>query len=103
MKRVLAVLFVVAMGGALTAPVMGDDTRGQKVKTGVQKTGDAAHTVGNKVAAAQQSLKDKGHDPGMIDGKMGPRTRATVSDYQKLEGLKVTGRLDDDTRAKLGM
>jgi hypothetical protein len=35
MKRVLAVLFVVAMGGALTAPVMGDDTLGQKVKTGV--------------------------------------------------------------------
>ena len=26
-----------------------------------------------------------------------------LSDYQKAEGLKVTGRLDDETRAKLGM
>jgi peptidoglycan hydrolase-like protein with peptidoglycan-binding domain len=34
---------------------------------------------------------------------MGPNTRAAVSDYQKAEGLKVTGRLDDDTRTKLGM
>jgi peptidoglycan hydrolase-like protein with peptidoglycan-binding domain len=60
-------------------------------------------TKHQNVMATQQALKDKGHDPGMIDGKMGPRTRAAVSDCQKAEGLKVTGRLDDDTRAKLGM
>jgi peptidoglycan hydrolase-like protein with peptidoglycan-binding domain len=55
------------------------------------------------VMTAQQALKDKGHDPGMIDGRMGRHTRAALADYQKAEGLKVTGRLDDDTRAKLGM
>jgi peptidoglycan hydrolase-like protein with peptidoglycan-binding domain len=55
------------------------------------------------VMAAQQALKDKGHDPGMIDGKMGRHTRAAIADYQKAEGLKVTGRLDDDTRTKLGI
>jgi peptidoglycan hydrolase-like protein with peptidoglycan-binding domain len=55
------------------------------------------------VVTAQQALKDKGHDPGTIDGKMGPRTRGALSDYQKTEGLKVTGRLDGDTRTKLGM
>ena len=53
--------------------------------------------------AAQQALKDKGHDPGAIDGKMGRNTRAALADYQKAEGLTVTGRLDNDTRAKLGM
>lgn len=37
----------------------------------------------------------------MIDAKMGPRTRAEVADYQKAEGWKQTGRLDDETRAKL--
>src|SRR5690349_22171921 len=55
------------------------------------------------VMAAQQALKDKGHDPGTIDGRMGPHSRAAVSDYQKTEGLKVTGRLDDDTRSRLGI
>jgi len=52
---------------------------------------------------APQALKDKGRDPGMIDGKMGRRTRAALADYQKAECLKVTSQLDDDTGAKLGM
>lgn len=129
MRRVLAVMFAVALGGMLTATAMAE-TVGQKVDRGVQKTKDAGEKVENKakdlkdrmlgrktegpedhhgamknqgVMAAQQALKDKGHDPGTIDGKMGPRTRAALSDYQKAEGLKDTGRLDDATRARLGM
>jgi peptidoglycan hydrolase-like protein with peptidoglycan-binding domain len=57
----------------------------------------------DQVRSAQQALKDKGFDPGPADGVMGPRTRAAVSDFQKKEGLKVTGRLDADTNAKLGV
>jgi peptidoglycan hydrolase-like protein with peptidoglycan-binding domain len=133
MKRFLAVMSATALGAALIAPATAD-TVGQKVKTGVQKTRDAADKVEDKienkakdvkdrmlgrktegpedhhgatkhqnVMAAQQALKDKGHDPGTIDGKMGPRPRAAVADYQKAEGLKQTGRLNDETRAKLGM
>jgi peptidoglycan hydrolase-like protein with peptidoglycan-binding domain len=129
MKRFLAVMFAIALGATLTASATAD-TVGQKVDRGVQKTKDAGEKVGDKakdmkdrmlgrktegpedhrgamknqdVMAAQQALKDKGRDPGMIDGKMGPRTRAALTDYQKAEGLKVTGRLDNDTRAKLGM
>jgi peptidoglycan hydrolase-like protein with peptidoglycan-binding domain len=134
MKRFVAVMFAAALGTMLAVPATAGDTVGQKVKTGVQKTKDAAdkvedkiedkakdlkdRTLGRKtegpedhrgatkhqnVMAAQQALKDKGHDPGMIDGKMGRRTRAALADYQKAEGLKVTGRLDDDTRTKLGI
>ena len=129
MKRLLAVMFTVALGAALTAPATAD-TAGQKVDRAVQKTKDAGEKVSDKakdvkdrvlgrktegpedhhgamknqeVMATQQALKDKGHDPGKIDGKMGPRTRAMLSDYQKAEGLKVTGQLDNDTRSKLGM
>jgi peptidoglycan hydrolase-like protein with peptidoglycan-binding domain len=60
-------------------------------------------TKHQRVVTAQQALKDKGHDPGTIDGQMGPRTRAALADYQKAEGLKQTGRLDDETRTKLGI
>jgi peptidoglycan hydrolase-like protein with peptidoglycan-binding domain len=129
MRRFLAVMAAAALGAALTAPAAAD-TLGQKVDTGVQKTKAAGEKVEDKakdvkdrmlgrktegpedhrgatkhqkVMAAQQALKDKGHDPGMIDGKMGPRTRAAVADYQKAEGLKQTGRLDDETRTKLGI
>jgi peptidoglycan hydrolase-like protein with peptidoglycan-binding domain len=56
-----------------------------------------------QVRAVQQALKDKGHDPGEIDGAMGPKTRAALRDFQKKEGLKVTGRIDSTTMAKLGI
>jgi opacity protein-like surface antigen len=55
------------------------------------------------VKAAQQALKDKGHDPGPIDGKMGPKTPAALKAFQKGEGLPETGRLDSATRGKLGV
>lgn len=56
-----------------------------------------------QVKAVQQALKDKGHDPGTIDGKMGPKTQAALRDFQSKEGLKASGRLDADTMSKLGV
>jgi peptidoglycan hydrolase-like protein with peptidoglycan-binding domain len=56
-----------------------------------------------QVRAAQQALKDKGHDPGNADGVMGPRTQAALKDFQKAQGLKETGRLDAETMSKLGI
>jgi len=40
----------------------------------------------------QQTLKDKGFDPGPIDGTMGPRTAAALRDYQKVESPTLTER-----------
>ena len=51
---------------------------------------------------AQKSLKQQGHDPGTVDGVMGPQTVAALRAYQKQQGLEVTGRLDATTLAKLG-
>jgi peptidoglycan hydrolase-like protein with peptidoglycan-binding domain len=56
-----------------------------------------------QVKAVQQALKDKGHDPGAVDGKMGPKTQAALRDFQSKEGLKASGRLDTDTMSKLGV
>ena len=56
-----------------------------------------------EVKSAQKALKAKGYDPGASDGAMGPRTRAAVRNFQKAEGLRATGRLDADTRSKLGV
>jgi peptidoglycan hydrolase-like protein with peptidoglycan-binding domain len=56
-----------------------------------------------QVKAIQQALKDQGHDPGEIDGIMGPKTEAALRDYQQKQGLKATGHLDAETSAKLGV
>jgi peptidoglycan hydrolase-like protein with peptidoglycan-binding domain len=56
-----------------------------------------------QVKMMQEALKGKGYDPGAIDGAMGPRTSAALREFQQSEGLRVTGRLDTETRSKLGM
>lgn len=55
------------------------------------------------VREVQQALKEKGHDPGPIDGVMGPNTRQALRAFQKEENLKGTGTLDQDTAQKLGV
>jgi mono/diheme cytochrome c family protein len=53
------------------------------------------------VKKAQQSLVEKGFDPGPVDGFWGPRTKSGLMEFQKKEGLAVNGRLDDGTRQRL--
>jgi len=53
------------------------------------------------VRGAQQALRDKGFDPGPVDGKMGPKTSAAIRDFQSKEGISATGQLDSETRSRL--
>ncbi|MDI1258692.1 peptidoglycan-binding domain-containing protein [Aquabacterium sp.] len=53
------------------------------------------------IASVQQCLKMAGHDPGMIDGVSGLRTRTALLNFQKSAGLPATGVADDETRMAL--
>lgn len=55
------------------------------------------------VRLMQEALKREGHDPGPIDGVMGPRTVAAIEAYQRAENLSVTGQADAQTLGKLGV
>jgi peptidoglycan hydrolase-like protein with peptidoglycan-binding domain len=55
------------------------------------------------VKQVQQSLRDKGHYRGKVDGIIGLRTRASIRAYQKAENLPVTGGIDSQTAGKLGV
>jgi peptidoglycan hydrolase-like protein with peptidoglycan-binding domain len=55
------------------------------------------------VRAAQQALKDKGFDPGPVDGINGPLTRAAVKKYQSQQNLDADGRLGAKTLDGLGV
>ncbi len=57
----------------------------------------------DEVKKIQQALKDKGQDPGAIDGIMGKKTREAIRAFQKANDLKTTGRIDKDTADKLGV
>ena len=62
----------------------------------------AAHGS-DRTRAAQQALKDKGFDPGPIDGIDGPKTDAAVREYQEKNNLVVDGRLNAQVLDSLGL
>jgi uncharacterized protein (TIGR02594 family) len=53
------------------------------------------------VREIQQALKDKGFDPGEIDGVWGRKTIAAVKQFQAKEGLNIDGIVGRNTRAAL--
>ena len=50
---------------------------------------------------AQQQLSRLGYDAGEADGVYGPRTRQALEAFQHMQGLPVTGILDEATRQGL--
>jgi peptidoglycan hydrolase-like protein with peptidoglycan-binding domain len=58
---------------------------------------------GDDVKKMQETLRDKGHYRGKVDGVFGLRTRASIRAYQKAENLPVTGQADTQTADLLGV
>ena len=57
----------------------------------------------DEVTQLQQQLLLRGYSPGPADGSFGPQTRAALRDFQKTEGMIITGDMTDQTRAMLGI
>ena len=55
------------------------------------------------VKKVQQALNDLGYDCGTPDGSSGKKTRKAIECFQEAEGLKVTGAIDDQLWAALGL
>ena len=81
MKTSLACMFLAASLMAVPAFAQGSDT----------------------VRSVQQALKDKGFDPGPVDGVNGPETRAALKKYQSQQNLTADGRLGPKTLDSLGV
>lgn len=61
---------------------------------------DRALTLSER-KAVQQALKDKGFDPGPVDGVIGAGTRRALRAWQKASGLPADGYASADTLARL--
>ncbi|MGA2986163.1 MAG: peptidoglycan-binding domain-containing protein [Terriglobia bacterium] len=73
------------------------------VMLGLSLISRASASDHGNVKKVQETLRDKGYNPGPIDGVMGAQTRAAIRQYQTAENLPVTGHLDDETAGKLGV
>jgi Putative peptidoglycan binding domain len=67
------------------------------------KEGVAAFIIKNEITKMQETLRDKGHYLGKVDGLLGLRTRAGIRAYQKAESLPITGQVDSRTAEGLGV
>ena len=55
----------------------------------------------SRVREVQLALKAAGFDPGSLDGRMGPRTRTAIRDFQVAQGLPADGKVGPKTWSKL--
>ena len=55
------------------------------------------------ITKVQKALKEKGFDPGPIDGLMGPRTSKALRDFQIQNDIQVTGEINRETLDRLGL
>ena len=86
------------------------DARGTQKPGPMDKSGHAGvegsrseRWAAQDIKKAQEALKSKGHDPGSMDGVIGPQTGQAIRAFQSANGLKETGRLDLETAKKLGV
>ncbi|GEM_PF-1599823 len=56
---------------------------------------------GPQVEDLQKRLKEAGFDPGPLDGKFGPKTRAAVLAFQQAKGIQVDGIVGPQTKAAM--
>src|SRR5262249_59493845 len=56
-----------------------------------------------QIRQIQITLNEKGFNIGRPDGRLGPRTTRALTAFQRRQGLEVSGRLDSQTVAALGV
>jgi hypothetical protein len=57
---------------------------------------------GQIIASVQQELQRLGYYQGELDGTYGPMTRRALLEFQRQNGLPVTGEIDEATLGSLG-
>jgi peptidoglycan hydrolase-like protein with peptidoglycan-binding domain len=67
------------------------------------KRGPVFRATADQVKQAQALLKQRNFYSGEQTGKLSTETRAGLKEYQKAEGLKVTGTLNKTTLMKMGI
>lgn len=63
----------------------------------------AVFVIKDETKKMQETLRNKGHYRGKVDGILGLRTRASIRAYQKAETLPITGQVDTRTADGLGV
>jgi peptidoglycan hydrolase-like protein with peptidoglycan-binding domain len=104
----LALVLIAALFGGCANMQAANGAGSDSKTTTHAKSASAKHaTAKNGQANAEvkilQEALDKAGYKLVADGRMGPKTRTALEKYQKANGLKVTGTVDQATKTKLGL
>lgn len=75
--------------------------KNEPVKSSENRSADIIHVAGVTPQELQKALKAAGLYEGKIDGKLGPKTRAAVIEFQKAHSLKADGVVGQKTWSEL--
>jgi peptidoglycan hydrolase-like protein with peptidoglycan-binding domain len=59
--------------------------------------------IKDEIKKMQETLRNKGHYRGPVDGVFGLQTRAGIREYQEVKNLPITGQVDARTADGLGV
>lgn len=65
------------------------------------KAAPAAAPAADRSKDIQTALKNAGFYTGSVDGKIGPKTKSAIQEFQKAKGLKSDGKVGPKTWAEL--
>jgi peptidoglycan hydrolase-like protein with peptidoglycan-binding domain len=74
-----------------------------KAKPEMKMEKKAMKPMADPAVSALQDALNKNGAKLKVDGQMGGKTKAALRNYQKANGLKVTGMADENTKKKLGL
>lgn len=94
MKRSNIFLAFVATGALVAGPAFARQSRNENAPV---------HVKSSTLLKAQKKLDQEGYNAGRADGKWGSKTADAVKSFQKKNNLPVTGKLDKQTLADLGI
>lgn len=106
MKQLLAVslsLLTILSLGVMGQKSSSATAAAQAVANGTKKRGPVFRATKEQIKQAQAILKSRGFYSGEATAKLDDATREGLRDYQKAEGLKITGTMNKLTLEKMGI
>ena len=101
---VLGTLTICPMTGwSQTSPKGAESSTGRSSMDSMQHSSASGQWSAADVKSVQEALKNKGHDPGPIDGVMGARTQQALRAFQRAQNIQTSGQLDSSTASALGV
>ena len=101
---VLGTLTICPMTGwSQTSPKGAESSAGRSSTDSMKHSSASGHWSRDDVKSVQEALKNKGHDPGPIDGVMGGRTQQALRAFQRAQNIQTSGQLDSSTASALGV